>query len=83
MKLYWPESTTLISKSAKFRNLQKLVIKSFKVKIGLSHELMNDIFEFIAIQARRKIYGVAEAVVQRYSLKKMFLEIWQKLQENT
>ena len=29
------------------RNLQKLVTEIFKVKNGLSHELMNDVFEFI------------------------------------
>ena len=29
------------------RNLQKLVIEIFKVKNGLSPELMNDVFEFI------------------------------------
>ena len=31
----------------------------------------------------RYLYGIAEAVVQRYSVKKIFLKISQNLQENT
>ena len=37
----------LISKCVKRRNINIFVTEIFKVKIGLSHELMNDIFEFI------------------------------------
>ena len=37
----------LISKCVKRRNINIFVTEIFKVKIGLSPELMNDIFEFI------------------------------------
>ena len=46
-KLYWPYSTTLISESAKYRNLKKYVIEIFKDKIGLLSDLISDIFDFI------------------------------------
>ena len=36
-----------LSKSVKCQNLQKLLSEVFKTKIGLSIELMNDIFELI------------------------------------
>ena len=48
-KLFQSKSTILISKFAKYLNLKKFESKIFifKVKIGLSPELMNDILEFI------------------------------------
>ena len=44
-KLFWPNNSILISKTAKYQNLKKFVTEIFKVKIGLSTELMNDIFK--------------------------------------
>ena len=44
MKLFWPKSTSLKSKPAKYINLQKFVTEVFKVKIGLSPKLMKDIY---------------------------------------
>ena len=46
-KLFRPRSTISILKSAKYQNQEKFVAEIFKVKIGLSPELMSDIFEFI------------------------------------
>ena len=46
-KIFWPQNTILILKSAKYQNLQKF--KIFKVKTDLSPELMSYIFEFIKI----------------------------------
>ena len=40
------KDTQTISKSAKYSNQQKLVTEIFKVKIGLTPELMSNIFEF-------------------------------------
>ena len=45
-KRFWPRSTILISKAAKYRNLQIFLIEIFKDKISVSPELMNDILEF-------------------------------------
>ena len=41
------KSKMLISKSAKYQNLRKFMSEIFKVKIGWSPELMNDLFKFI------------------------------------
>ena len=51
-KLFQSKSTILISKFAKYLNLKKFESKIFifKVKIGLSPELMNDILEFVEKQ---------------------------------
>ena len=46
-KIFWPRSTILISKSAKYCSLQKFVTEIFQVKIELSPELMSDIFKFV------------------------------------
>ena len=43
----WPKSKNLLSKSSKYWNLQNFVTEIFKVTIGFSPELMNNIFEFI------------------------------------
>ena len=43
-KLFWPKSTILKSKSAKYYDLKKIVSEIYKIKIGWSPELMNDIF---------------------------------------
>ena len=40
-KLFWPKSTILISRSAKYRNVPKFVTEIFKFKINLSPEVMN------------------------------------------
>ena len=45
--LFWPKSTNLTLKSAKYQNLQTFVTKIFKFKTGLSPDLMTDIFKFI------------------------------------
>ena len=43
----WPQNTILISKSAKYRNLQKFVAEIFIIKISLLLELTSDIFDFM------------------------------------
>ena len=48
-ELFWPKSTNLILKYAKYQNLQTFESKIFKVKIVLSPELMTDIFELTEI----------------------------------
>ena len=47
LKILLAEKYNSIPKSAKYQNLQKLVTWIYKVKIGLSPELMNFTFEFI------------------------------------
>ena len=47
-----------MSKSAKYRNVQKLVTEIFKVNIGLLPELISDALEFIKETYPKNEFGI-------------------------
>ena len=69
----------LISKCVKCRNINIFVTEIFKVKIGLSPELMNDIFEFIEKLSSLRINSQFWPENPNEKIQNINRKIWQRI----